>query len=739
MRSIERRGRHAEWPKGQHGQGKQGGGGVGDERTVRTPPPRWAGVVLLLGVLAAPATTQQRDSTPHDTATLAAVVVTATRLPTVHEVVRGLTGRTATLQGSDLDARGVRTLADALEELPGVTTADELGAPGQLDVTLRGFQVSPTIGLPQGVTVYVDGVRVNEPDANEVNFDLLPLEDVERVEVTYGPSVLLGRSSLGAAVNLITRRGQGPGVRGVEVSGGSYGRYEVKLQAGDRRGIWDYYIGARYEHEDGWRQVTRSRIGTLFAKLGLVAGAWNGALSYSGADNRVFQAGSLPADVVGMRPDSNFTSGDFFAPQAHLVTLNAQRAVGSAQLAFNVFGRSLNTEQFNVNATPPDSRARNHERIGGGAIQLTGAVSVAGRRLRWFGGLDGQYSHTVVGLYTASPGRPDSLTDSVRANELDAGAFFGASWDVAPALAATLVGRFDYVRLPYEDLLDPTRNGRNVFRRFSPRAAVSWAPVPDHEVYASLSRGFRTPALVEIACGDSTAACPLPNALGPDPALKPVVATTYELGWRFLPPGPGLSASADAYLTDVQDDIFFVAPTPTKGYFQNIGATRRDGIEASLQWASPSGARVYANYGYTAATFQTTAVLRTGRPPGNELVVPGDRMPMVPAHRVNAGLSVPVIGDVRLRLDGRYVGPQYLRGDEQNVAVRLPDYAVADAAISADLGRYELRLMVPNVFDGRYVTFGTFAVNPTVAGSPVQRFVTPGQPRHLLASLSATF
>ncbi len=686
---------------------------------------------------------QTPDTLPRDTATLAPVVVSATRLPTVHEVVRGLTGRTATLQGSDLDARGVRTLADALEELPGVTTSDELGAAGQLDVTLRGFQVSPTIGLPQGVTVYVDGVRVNEPDANEVNFDLLPLEDVERVEVTYGPSVLLGRSSLGAAVNLVTRRGRGggPGPREFEVSGGSYGRYELKAQAGDRRGVWDYYVGARYEHEDGWRQATGSRIATLFAKLGLTTGTWNAALSYSGATNRISQAGRLPEDIVGSRPDSNFTPGDYFAPRAHLVTLNAQRSFGATQLALNLFGRALNTEQFNINASPPDSRERNRERIGGGAAQLTGAARVAGRRLRWFAGVDGQYSHTVVGLFAASPGGPDSLTDSVRANEVDLGGFFGASWDVGPALAATLVGRFDYVRLPYEDLLDPSQNGRNVFRRLSPRAALSWTPAANHEVYASLSRGFRTPALVEIACSDPTAACPLPFALGPDPALRPVVATTYELGWRSQPPRPGggLSASADAYRTDVRDDIFFVAPTATTGYFQNIGATRRAGVEASLQWGSARGARAYANYGYTAATFETSAVLSTGRPPGNETVRPGDRLPMVPSHRVNAGVTVPLSGDVRLRLDARYVGPQYLRGDEQNVEARLPDYAVADAALAAELGRYELRVMVPNMFDHAYVTFGTFAVNPTLPGAPVQRFVTPGMPRHLLVSVSADF
>ena len=698
----------------------------------------------LLALVSPPAGAQQPDSTPKDTTTLAPVVVTGVRLPAAAEMARGLTGRSATLQASDLDARGVNTLADALEMLPGVTVADELGTPAQLDVTLRGFQVSPTIGLPQGVTVYVDGVRVNEPDANEVNFDLLPLEDVERVEVSYGPSVLLGRNSLGAAVNLVTRRGRAPGAREVEVSGGSYGRYEAKLNAADRLGRWDYYVGARYEHTDGWRQATTSRIATAFAKLGVLAGGWNATLSYAGATNRIFQAGSLPENVVATRPDSNFTQGDYFAPLSHLLTLNAQRSVGAAQLSVNAFGRSLGTDQFNVNATPPDSRQRNHERIAGGALQLAGRTSLVGRALRWFAGLDGQYSHTVVGLYATSSGGPDSLTDSVRANEVDLGGFAGASWDVAPGLAATVVGRYDYVRLPYEDLLDASQSGLNVFRRLSPRAALSWTGAAGHEVYASWSAGFRTPALVEIACSDPTAACPLPFALGPDPALRPVVATTYELGWRFRPAAGRLALGADLYRTDVRDDIFFVAPTATTGYFQNIGTTRRAGLEASAAWTGQGGLGLYANYGYTAASFRTTAVLATGRAPGNETVTPGDRIPMIPAHRANAGASLPLpvsLGGERLRarLDARYIGPQHLRGDEENVERRLPDYTVVDASLEASVGRYDVRVAVPNVFDHHYVTFGTFAENPTVPGNPVERFVTPGMLRHLLVSVSAEF
>ena len=703
--------------------------------------------MLALGTV--PAGAQQPDSVPKDTTTLAPVVVTGVRLPTVRELARGLAGRTASLDTRDLDARGVRSLADALEQLPGVTTSDELGATAQMDVSLRGFQVSPVIGVPQGVTVYVDGVRANEPDAHEVNFDLLPLEDVERVEVVYGPSVLLGRNALGAAVNLVTRRGGSPAAREVEASAGSWDRYELKARAGGRHGVWDYYVGARYEREGGWREDTRSRIGTLFAKLGLLNGTWDATLSYSGADNRIFQAGSLPESVALANPRRNFTGGDYFAPQAHLVILNAQRLVGRTQLAINAFGRSLSSDQFNANFVGEDSRQRNATRIGGGAVQLSGKLPLGARELRWLAGADADYEHVAVRIFAVpGGGSADSLTESVRTNQVNAGAFGGVNLEVVPRLTATAAARYDWIRVPFEDLLDATQSGLHIFRRLSPRAGLTWSGGGGHEVFASVSRGFRAPAVVELACADPQAACPLPFALGPDPALKPVVATTYELGWHLRGPGGGrFDASADVYRTDVRDDIFFIASTVTGGYFQNIGATRRSGVELALQWRGPTGLRAYANYGYTRATFETTATLATTRDTAGETVTPGDRLPMVPDHRVNAGLLVPILRPQEAAtgvgliagVDARYVGRQWLRGDEENVTRRLSDYTVADLSLTLTWRDFELRGAVRNLFDRRVFTFGTFAENATAPGSPVQRWLTPGPPRHVQVSVSTDF
>ena len=710
--------------------------------------PRLLEGALLFALLPRPVGAQQPDSTLRDTTSLPPVVVTGVRLPTVRELARGLAGRTATLDVQDLDARGVRSLADALEQLPGVTTSDELGAAAQLDVSLRGFQVSPVIGLPQGVTVYVDGVRANEPDAHEVNFDLLPLEDMERVDVVYGPSVLLGRNALGAAVNLVTRRGGVPASREVEASAGSWGRYELKAHAGARQGVWDYYVGARYEHETGWRQDTRSRIGTLFAKVGLLNGTWDATLSYSGANNRIYQAGSLPASLAVARPDSNFTSGDFFAPRSHLVILNAQRLIGRSQLAINAFGRSLESEQFNGNFVGEDSRQRNATRAGGGAVQLSGKGRLGGRALRWLAGADADDEHVAVRIFgVPGGGAPDSLTEWVRTTQVNAGAFAGANVELVPRLTATLAARYDWIRIPFEDVVDPSQSGLNVFRRFSPRAGLTWTSGRGHDVFASASRGFRAPAVVELGCADPQAACPLPFALGPDPALRPVVATTYEVGWHYHPLHGGLDASADAYRTDVRDDIFFIASTVTGGYFQNISATRRQGLELALQWLGPTGARAYANYGYTHATFETTARLATTRDSAGETVTPGDVLPMVPDSRVNAGLAMPLVAPHDARpgfalvagLDARYVGRQWLRGDEDNATARLADYAVADLSLTLAWRELELRCTVGNLFARRYFSFGAFAENPTAPGTPVERWLTPGPPRHLQVSVSTDF
>ncbi len=185
--------------------------------------------VLGIGFPMARLAAQQVDSAAVDTSrvtTLQTLEVTSSIAPTAGPGIgSGIPARISTVTGEAIDAWEPRLLADALATQAGISLYDDLGSPFKLNLSTRGFSAGPVVGLPPGISVFLDGVRQNEPDAAEVNFDLLPMEHVQRVELLSGSGSLLGPNSLGGAVNLITRRGSGPLDAEVEASGGSYGSY----------------------------------------------------------------------------------------------------------------------------------------------------------------------------------------------------------------------------------------------------------------------------------------------------------------------------------------------------------------------------------------------------------------------------------------------------------------------------------------------------------------------------------
>ena len=127
-------------------------------------------------------------------------------------------------------------LTSLMAALPGVTLGNQTGSAHQFDLRIRGFTVGPIVGLPQSVSVFVDGVRVNEADASQVHLSLIPSSVVERIEVLRGPVGAFGKNALAGALNIVTARGDDNGSIEVETEGGSYGWASGTLRAGGRRG-----------------------------------------------------------------------------------------------------------------------------------------------------------------------------------------------------------------------------------------------------------------------------------------------------------------------------------------------------------------------------------------------------------------------------------------------------------------------------------------------------------------------
>jgi iron complex outermembrane receptor protein len=744
-------------------------------------PPRTShlAVLLMLAVAApAPAAAQARDSAVRaldtvrvQTGRLRAAGAPVGRLPYGAEVIgEGAVRRAAAV-----------TVADVLRGVVGVTTASQFGSAAQPDVRMRGFQAGPVVGFPQSISVFVDGVRVNEPDASQVNFDLVPLHAVERIEVVRAPGGAFGRNTLAGAVNVVTRRGAPDGVAGAaEGSAGSFGTADAPgWVAGGLGGGWDALLSGRYHRAEGWRDLSGTELRQVFAKAGRRGPRSDVWLSYTFADSYVEGPGSLPRSWLrGQLPPSlartreprrlQFTGfqGDWFYPRLHFATLNATRALGGGtDLQVNGFVRSNRFAQVNDNITEPNARGETKILSTGAAAQL--AHAGAGGTV-WTGGVEYVRNATDIRIFQEpNPAHPDAggMTEDVGAVEDNAGAFAHLWWPASPRASVTASLRWDYVFLPVTDRLDPENSGENTFRQLTGALGGDVALTDALHAFAGYGRGFRAPVILEVSCADPEDPCPLPFELGADPPLDPVTTDTWQAGMRWR--GTSVSAELAGYWAEVYDDLFAVVAAPsTRGYFKNLDRTRRQGVELSAQALLPRGVELRGSLALTRATFQSEATLASallgeeedddggggGRAgaddadggeadgDGGTRVRPGDRFAMVPGVTAEAGVAY-APGAWRVELEGEYVGAQFFIGDEANERAfgRLSPHLVLNGRVEREVGGVTVFAHGQNLLGSQHETFGIIAPNVRGPVHDPQPFLTPGLPFRVQAGLRYRF
>ena len=507
------------------------------------------------------ATPPEREPTAAPQIRLPALEVTGSRLPSTPLPASSVPAAVDVISGSELRATGATSLQDALRRLPGVTTADQQGNPFQMDLSFRGFQGTSVTGAPQGISVFVDGVRVNEPTVEEINFDLLPLDDVERLELIRGPGAVFGRNTLGGVLNIITKRGAEVREIVPEAEWGSFGRQKYRLRLGGVEGPADYYVAGTFFSEDGWRDASASRVGRLFARVGLRAGGTDLAVSYQRAQNHIEQAGSLPESQLDQHRTRNFTRGDFFEPLMNAVTVNLKQDLDERwALGATAFARTLDAEQFNVNLAGANTRSFTSTATLGSTLEATRQARLGGRPNRLVAGAEYAYADARVRVFEETAEGVRALESDVRDGIHAVGAWAQDTLEVArsvivPGDELVLTGgaRFDLLHHAIGDRgADPDRpraGGGHTFSRTTPRFGINYNPMSTVSVYFAYAEGFRAPSFLELTCASPATVCPgLQAGTAPDPPLKPVKARNYEVGVRAQP-WPWLDARVSVYRT----------------------------------------------------------------------------------------------------------------------------------------------------------------------------------------------
>ena len=138
------------------------------------------------------------------------------------------------------------------QRIPGISLSDPNGNSVQQEIRYRGFAASPLQGTPQGLAVYMNGIRINESFGDTVNWDLIPTNAIQRADV-FTNNPIFGLNALGGAISLQMKNGFTWQGFEQEVQTGSYGRVQGALQYGAEMGNWSTYIAAQAVTDDGWR------------------------------------------------------------------------------------------------------------------------------------------------------------------------------------------------------------------------------------------------------------------------------------------------------------------------------------------------------------------------------------------------------------------------------------------------------------------------------------------------------
>ena len=705
-------------------------------------------------------------------------VIGTTPLPGLGTPVRDVPANVQVYTSRDLGRQRQGNVGEFLEQNPtSVSINSSQGNPHQPDINYRGFTASPLLGTPQGLSVFQDGVRINEPFGDVVNWDLLPQSAIASMQLIPGSFPAFGLNTLGGALALYTKSGsQYPG-GALEVSGGSFGRRTIELEQGGRFGNWDYFVTGHDLRDHGWAAHNASRVRQFFGKVGYQTDKTDIDVSLTAANNILEGTQTLPVSFLDdirqayTFPDRNHNTLGFVSIKAsHFIT--DELLVGGNLYHRKYKNRSISS---NVNrdfgsvdpatGVVDTAQATNDESLidqngYGFGVQLTYSGAIGARKNQFVVGASSDLGHArfmqssqaaafTRARDTVGVGDFSAATDAATRNRYD-GLFVSDTLAIDPLWTLTLSGRYNHARIRIEDLSGtaPLLDGTHRYARFNKAVGITFNPHPALTTYLSYNEGLRAPTPIELTCADPDAPCKLPNNFLADPHLKAVRSRTVEAGARGTWDSGGWSASV--YRTGLDDDIQFVssgAGATNAGYFQNVGSTRRQGLELAVngkldRWAWS------ARYAYLDATYRSpfseNSESNSRADAGGAIRVSrGDRIPGLPQHNVKLRVDLAATEAFGVGTNVDYTSSTYARGDENNRDVhgRIPGFVLVHLDARYTIGRdIEVFARINNLFDRRYANFGVVGQNfftgpnrtfgPSSGNDPVtEQFRAPGTPR----------
>ena len=731
----------------------------------------WAAIPLLLTSPIINAAEAETENTPNKTSPVDVFelpeieVVSTTPVGSSGLKLKKISGNVQSIEDETLNRHEATSLPDFMNrQMQSVNINDTQNNPYQPDITYRGFSASPVLGTPIGISVYQDGVRVNEAFGDTINWDLIPQIAISSMEMMPGSNPLFGLNTLGGALSLRTKSGRSHPGFNAQASGGSYGRQNYQAEVGGSHDQFDWYFAGNIFDDQGWRPYSPSSVNQSFGKVGWENDKTDLDLSFTFADNKLQGVGTMPQDALQQNWSAIYSAPDVTKNTLYFFNLKGNHwLTDQLKLSGTTYNRNNNSYSLNSNTgssggncdtyadcleggfSPATFQAARAKQNGTGVnLQLTSDYKVLKHENQFVFGGGYNYAKTgyTIGTQNADftptfyevANQPLTTTVNINGENTYSNVFATDTFSVFDWLHLNASANWMQAHVQTLDKMGDALNGNNTFQRLNPSAGLTFnpfdafslkTPLQEFTTYFNYNEGFRAPTPVELTCADPNAPCTLPNSFLSDPPLKPVVSHTLETGLRGKF-SAALKWNLSFYETINTNDILFLNVDTTRGYFSNVGKTKRQGIELGLSGLALESLNWYMSYGFVDATYQSNAQLFNGL--GAESVIAGNKIPSIPANTLKFGSEYELFHNFFFGGDLQYVSSQYARGDDTNSSPQIPDYAIVNLNTRYVINKnVELFATGKNIFDNHYVSFSQLGQNFFNNNNPTQ-FQGPGAP-----------
>ncbi|MET0331538.1 MAG: TonB-dependent receptor [Dyella sp.] len=591
--------------------------------------------------------------------------------------------------------RAANLVGVLVNQVSGVNLNDVQGSPFQSDITFHGYRASPTLGAGQGVSVYLDGVRMNEPFGDIISWDVMPEAALQSLTVIPGANPVFGPNTLGGALVFTTKTGASAPGLDLDLSYGSYARKRVDLAYGvsDAQG-WQLFVAGTWFDENGWREQSPGRLGNGFLSFGRDSAdtRWdvqlldanshligNGLLPASGYDEDTgeFSAGLYQRDRRAIYTAPDFTRNQVTQLATHVshdfsedtmltalaYTRHSRRDTINGDISDDYQSYVENcAEGFAANGQPLDDgcgfTAAQGAALPTAVLNTThtrqqgqgGGLNLSSRQgdHQWAMGVTFDRSTVRYSQYEqdaeldarravqADPAEPSDFFSGVNGHSRAWGSYATDTWALTPDTHLTGSLRWNDQQVTSTIATDQggQPSERHVFRKLNPALGLTQRLGGGITLFAGAAQSNRAPTVIELGCADPAQPCRLPTGLQADPPLRQVVARSYQVGARWRGDG-GWAAALELYRSDNRNDILFLrAPLSQQGYFDNFARTRNQGADLTLSQQRKDFSW-HVSYSLLQATYQANGELLAGE--RTIQAHPGMRIAGLPKHTAKLG------------------------------------------------------------------------------------------------------